>query len=84
MVRALIVAAGKWNTFVISARGPRLTVVMNGTKTAEYEQVLNKLKEVLATHPGPTEVHLRLQELLYSYDDGSDDGEWPPNEPQRR
>ena len=34
---AMIDAAGKWNTFEISARGPRLTVVMNGTKTAELE-----------------------------------------------
>ena len=28
-------AGGKWNTFEIAARGPKLTVVLNGTKTAE-------------------------------------------------
>ena len=30
-----------------------LSVSVNGTKTAEYEQVLAKLKEVLATSPAP-------------------------------
>lgn len=34
--------------------------------------------------PRVDEVHVRLQELLYSADDGSDDGEWPPREPTRR
>lgn len=34
---AMVDAGGKWNTFEISARGPRLTVVLNGTKTAELE-----------------------------------------------
>lgn len=30
-------AAGKWNTYEITARGQKLTVVLNGTKTAEAE-----------------------------------------------
>jgi hypothetical protein len=30
-------AAGKWNTFLITAKGPRLTVVMNGVTTADVE-----------------------------------------------
>ncbi len=30
-------AAGKWNTFLITANGPRLTVVMNGAVTADIE-----------------------------------------------
>jgi hypothetical protein len=30
-------AAGKWGTIAISARGPKLTVTVNGTKTAEVE-----------------------------------------------
>ena len=34
---ATIDAAGKWNTYEISARGPKLTVVLNGTRTAELE-----------------------------------------------
>lgn len=28
-------------------------------------------------------VQVQIQNLLYHYDDGSDDGEWPPNEPER-
>ncbi|MGO0577876.1 PH domain-containing protein [Ornithinimicrobium panacihumi] len=38
---------------------------------------------VLHDVPDVERVQVRLQELLYSYDDGSDDGEWPPNEPDR-
>ena len=30
-------AGGKWNTYEITAKGPRLTVVLNGAKTAELE-----------------------------------------------
>ncbi len=30
-------AGGKWNVYDITARGPKLTVVLNGTKTAEIE-----------------------------------------------
>lgn len=30
-------AGGKWNTYEISARGPKLTVVLNGMKTVELE-----------------------------------------------
>ena len=29
-------------------------------------------------------VQVELQNLLFSADDGSDDGEWPPTEPRRR
>ena len=39
---------------------------------------------VLHDIPRVEQVQRQLQELLYSYDDGSDDGEWPPNEPDRR
>ncbi len=28
-------AGGKWNTFEITARGPVMTVMMNGAKTSE-------------------------------------------------
>jgi hypothetical protein len=34
---SMINAAGKWNTYEISARGPKLTVTLNGTKTVEVE-----------------------------------------------
>ena len=30
-------AAGKWNTYEITARGPHLTVVLNGQKTADVD-----------------------------------------------
>lgn len=34
--------------------------------------------------PRVEQVQVQLQNLLYRTDDGSDDGEWPPNEPRRR
>ena len=34
---AIVDAAGKWNTYEITAKGPRLTVRLNGTVTAEAE-----------------------------------------------
>lgn len=34
---AMIDAGGRWNTFEISARGPRLTVTLNGTRTVDVE-----------------------------------------------
>jgi hypothetical protein len=30
-------AGGKWNTFEITAKGPQLTVVLNGTKTVDMQ-----------------------------------------------
>jgi hypothetical protein len=38
-VLAPMKAGGKWNVYEISARGSKLTVVLNGTKTAEYDKV---------------------------------------------
>jgi hypothetical protein len=32
-------AGGKWNVYEISARGPKMTVVLNGTKTSEIGNV---------------------------------------------
>src|SRR4030095_7894255 len=34
-----VMAGGKWNVYEISARGPKLTVVLNGTKTSEIDNV---------------------------------------------
>ena len=34
---AVINAGGKWNTFEITAKGPRLTVTLNGTRTVDVE-----------------------------------------------
>lgn len=39
-------AGGKWNTYVITAKGPRLTLELNGVKTADVQS-----NELLA--PGP-------------------------------
>jgi hypothetical protein len=36
-ILANVDAAGKWNTMEITARGPRMTVTLNGTRTAEAE-----------------------------------------------
>jgi hypothetical protein len=36
-VMAPVKAGGKWNVYEITAKGPKLTVVLNGTKTAEVE-----------------------------------------------
>ncbi len=32
-------AGGKWNVYEISAKGSKLTVVLNGTKTSEFDKV---------------------------------------------
>jgi hypothetical protein len=34
-------AGGKWNVYEIAARGPKMTVVLNGTKTSEIDNVGN-------------------------------------------
>jgi len=34
-----VMAGGKWNVYEISLRGSKMTVVLNGTKTAETDQV---------------------------------------------
>jgi hypothetical protein len=30
-------AVGQWNTFEITAKGPQLTVILNGTKTVDIQ-----------------------------------------------
>ena len=34
---AMVNAAGKWNTLVITAKGPRMTVSLNGTQTVDVQ-----------------------------------------------
>jgi hypothetical protein len=34
-------AGGKWNTYEITAKGPKMTVMLNGVKTAEIDSVGN-------------------------------------------
>ena len=55
-----------------------------GCGTLVVSDATEKAGMVLLDVPRVEQVHVRLQELLYRYDDGSDDGEWPPNEPRRR
>ncbi|SOC54429.1 PH domain-containing protein [Ornithinimicrobium cerasi] len=55
-----------------------------GCGTLVVSDATEKGGMVLHDVPDVERVHVRLQELLYSRDDGSDDGEWPPNEPPRR
>ena len=38
-VLAPVKAGGKWNTYEITARGAKMTAVLNGTKTAEIDNV---------------------------------------------
>lgn len=62
-------------------RGPLDRLLGCGTlvisdATQQHGMILNDVPDV-------ERVHVRLQELLYASDDGSDDGEWPPNEPPR-
>jgi membrane protein YdbS with pleckstrin-like domain len=57
---------------------------MLGCGTLVVSDATEKAGMVLHDVPQVEQVHVRLQELLYTYDDGSDDGEWPPNEPRRR
>ena len=38
-VQAPVKAGGKWNVYEIAARGSKLTVVLNGTKTSEFDKV---------------------------------------------
>ena len=37
MVKPMPKAGGKWNTYEITAKGPQLTVVLNGVKTADVQ-----------------------------------------------
>lgn len=57
---------------------------MFGCGTLVVSDATEKQGMVLPDVPDVEDVHRRLQELLFSADDGSDDGEWPPREPRRR
>ena len=54
-----------------------------GCGTLQVSDATEKAGMVLVDVPRVDQVHVRLQELLYAADDGSDDGEWPPSEPLR-
>ncbi|HLS44875.1 MAG TPA: PH domain-containing protein [Ornithinicoccus sp.] len=56
---------------------------MLGCGTLIVSDATEKAGMPLHDVPHVEDVHVQLQNLLYSRDDGSDDGEWPPNEPPR-
>jgi uncharacterized membrane protein YdbT with pleckstrin-like domain len=55
-----------------------------GCGTLVVSDATEKAGMKLPDVPDVERVHRDLQELLFQADDGSDDGEWPPNEPPRR
>lgn len=56
---------------------------MLGCGTLTISDATDKAGMDLRDVPNVEAVHVQLQNLLYARDDGSDDGEWPPNEPPR-
>jgi hypothetical protein len=51
--------AGQWGTIVITARGPRMTVTVNGTKTAEGEHTQFVRGPITLQFGGPGAVRFR-------------------------
>lgn len=62
-------------------RGPLDRIL--GCGTLVVSDATQQQGMVLHDVPDVERVQVQLQELLYAHDDGSDDGEWPPNEPPR-
>lgn len=56
---------------------------MLGCGTLVISDATQQRGMVLRDVPDVERVQVQLHNLLYSADDGSDDGEWPPNEPPR-
>ena len=57
---------------------------MLGCGTLVISDATDKAGMELHDVPRVEGVQVELQNLLFSADDGSDDGEWPPTEPRRR
>ena len=59
--------AGQWNTVTIVAKGPKITIEMNGEKTIDTEQQRSKRGYIgLQAHDDRSEVkfrNLRIEEL---------------------
>lgn len=56
---------------------------MLGCGTLLISDATEKSGMELVDVPRVDAVQVQIQNLLYHYDDGSDDGEWPPTEPDR-
>lgn len=52
-------SAGRWGTIVITARGPKMSVTVNGTKTAEGENTQFASGAVTLQYGGPGTVRFR-------------------------
>jgi hypothetical protein len=52
-------AAGQWGTIAITARGPKMTVSVNGTKTAEAEHAQFARGAITLQYGGPGTVRFR-------------------------
>jgi hypothetical protein len=52
-------AGGRWNTFEISVRGPQMSVIMNGKKTAETKDTTFTTEGVIALQYGAGTVKYR-------------------------
>lgn len=61
-----------------------LTDRILGCGTLVISDATDKAGVSLHDVPGIERVHVRMNELLFDHDDGSDDGEYPPSEPPRR
>ncbi len=55
-------AAGKWNTFEITAQGPHMVVVLNGTKTVDVQNSLHS-RGVIGLQYGAGVVKFRLVQI---------------------
>lgn len=55
--------AGQWETIVITARGPRMTVAINGTKTSEGEHTQFTRGHVTLQYGGPGTVRFRKVQI---------------------
>lgn len=56
---------------------------MLGCGSLIVSDATDKAGMLLHDVPNVESVQVQIQNLLYARDDGSDDGEWPPNEPPR-
>jgi hypothetical protein len=56
-------AAGQWGTIVITARGPKMMVTVNGTKTAEGEHTQFARGPITLQYGGPGTVRFRKVQI---------------------
>ena len=62
-VSPMPLAGGKWNTMIISARGPRMTVVLNGVQSSAASDGTHARGRIALQYGGPGVVKFRKVEL---------------------